>query len=516
MTTVSLPEVTFNIVSAVTQVANNPQKILVIAQKTSVGTATSGELVSGIGNDNSQDTLSGINSMGAAIIRAIRALNDITQVDAIFLDDDGSAVPATGTIAVTGTATEAGTLTIIIGSEFNHTLSVAVADTDTASLIGDAIEAAIIADVRIPVTAVNVTGTVTLTAVNEGTYGNTLGIEVRGVVAGVSTTVTGMASGATDPTLTGVFDVVGDVRYQGVVWPYADDTSEVRTFLDARFNVDNNVLDGVAFTSKTDTFANLNTVYGALNSQSLVVIGDEITTATNVASPALIEIPVVKAAEFTAIRGLRLTDGASIAQFVIARTGALDSFGGSALASKPYFNTPFPQLVVIEQGRGFTQVEIDTLKDSGVSVIGNNRAANTVISGEIVTTYKTDVAANPDDTFKFLNFVDTSSNIREFYVNNFRARFAQSRLTDGDLVAGRDIANKQLIETTAIEFYTTLSGPDFVLTQRGEPARNFFIDNLLVTLDLVTGSVTVNMKAPLVTQLRKMIGTISITFSADS
>ena len=273
------PSTTVAIVSALTVVPNEAQRVLFVGQKLAGGTAVAGELQEGIQNDNSWDALFGADSMLAAMIRSARLLNQKTQFDAIALDDNGSAVDATGTITVVGTASEDGTLEVIVASEQNHKVSVAVTSGDSVTVIAASIVTAVNASDNVPVLASSSVGVVTFTALNGGTYGNTFGIEVIGSVAGVTgTAVVAMASGATDPTLTNVFDVVGDTRYQGVVWPYADDTTVVRTFLDGRFNVNNDVLDGVAFTSKTDTLANLTSTYGALNSQSLLVDGDKTIT----------------------------------------------------------------------------------------------------------------------------------------------------------------------------------------------------------------------------------------------
>ncbi|MEE9222964.1 MAG: hypothetical protein V3V40_05865 [Nitrosomonadaceae bacterium] len=516
MTQVSQPSTTVNITSAVTQVANEAQKLLFIGQKNAIGTATPGALIPGIQNDNSWNTLFGIDSMLAAMIRSARLLNDVSEFDAIALADNGSGVAATGTMTVTGAATADGTFTVTVGSQQNSTNTVTVTSGDSVTVVASAIAAAITATQPRPVSAGSTAGVVTITAINDGTYGNSLGLEIVGAVAGISIAIVAMASGANDPVLTAVFDVVGDTRYQGVVWPYPDDTSVVRTFLDARFNVDDDVLDGVAFTSKTDTLANLQSTYSALNSQSLLVIGDEVTNETLLKNaPSVFEIPAVKASEFAAIRALRLTAGASVAQFLAGEAG-LDSFGGPALASRPYFNTPFPNIPISVQGRGFTKVEVESLFDDGVSVMGNNRAANSIIMGEAVTTYKTDTAGNPDQAFKFLNFVDTASGAREFFVNNLNSRFAQSRLTEGDLVPGRPMANAQLILSTLTEFYTTLSGSEFSLTQSGETARSTFISNTTVTIDLATGLATILMNnVPLVSQLRTFNATMRITFSAN-
>lgn len=517
MTTIMQPKVNVNIVPSSEEAQNTGQKILFIGQKLPAGSATAGALVENIANGGAEDALFGSKSMIATLIRANKVRNQQVQVDAIALDDNGSGVDATGTFAVTGTATEAGTLTVIAGSERNHKYSIAVASGDTATVVGDAIAAAITADTNAPVSASNTTGTVTITAENAGTYGNSIPLEVRGEVAGISTTVTGMASGATDPVLTSVFDVIGQNRYQAIVWPYPNDTAVLRALLDPRFNADGRVLDGVGFTALNDTLGNLTTLGDGLNSQSLVIFGGKQESETNYKGGDIVEIPMVKAAVFAGYRGLRLdSDGFSVADLVITANGPLDSFGGPALASKPYFNTPFADLFPIKVGRGFDDSEIETLKDSGVAVMGNNVAANGVITGEVVTTYKTDVAGNEDITFTFLNYVDTASQAREYFYNNYRKRFAQSRLTEGDVVKGRDMANENVIRSYSKRLYQDLSGVDYVLLESGENALIFFEDNMVIAIDKALGKVTVQMTVPIVTQLREIAATMKIAFSTNA
>ncbi len=512
---VAQPRATVSIVPASIAVENTAHKILYIGQKTSAGTSAGGGLVENILNDNSEDTLFGINSMLAGMVRAGKKENQLTQMDAIALDDDGSGVDATCTIVITGPSTEAGTLTVVVGSEKNHKLSVAVASGDSATVIGDAIVAAIVADTKIPVSSANVTGTVTLTAINAGTLGNDIGISVVGAIAGVGHSVTVMTGGATDPTLTSVFDVIGEKRYQTIIWPYAADTSELRTLLDARFNVVNKVQDGIGITTMQDTLSNHTTLLDALNSQSLTYFCDKIESETSYKASSQFELSPVKSAIFGAIRGLRLTDGASISQYVITTNGPLDAFGGPALSSKPYFNTALPNLPVVETGRGFTDTEIETLFTSGGSIMGQNPAGTAAIVGEVVTTYKTDTAGNADISFKFMNYVDTASNVREYYFNNLKKRFAQSRLTEGDTIRGRDTANALTIRSFCEMLYLDLSGPDFVLLQTGETAIKFYKDNLGITLDLAIGKATITMKTPLVTQFREIQATIQIAFSTE-
>lgn len=522
MTIVKLPDVTSTLLPAAVKAGINPQKILLVGQKTSAGSAVAGALNQNILDDNSWDTLFGLDSMLAAMVRAGRKVNAATQFDAIALDD-AAGTPAEGTITITGPATEAGTLSVYVGSKKNHAYSIAVADTDTETIIAAAIAAAITADTKCPVDAVSALGVVTCTAVHDGTYGNTIGLSVDGTVGGVGVTIVAMAAGATDPTLTGVFDVVGDTRYQAVVWPYSADLTTLTDFLDPRFNVDNDILDGVGFVSITDTLSNHLTALGAENSESLSINVDKSEVATTTyKGPAVLEIPAVKAAEFAAIRGLRLTEDASIGSFVITRS-ARDAFGGAALASKPYFNTPFPDLELINVGMGWTDIEISQLKDAGGWVIGNNRAGNEVISGEVVTTYKTDSAGNPDPTFGFLNYVDTTSAIREYFVNNYRSRYAQFRLTSGALIRGRDSANADSLAAFAAELNSDLGGPDFALTQTGVGTINdaqvdfdkLFRDNVVVTLDLVEGKAIIAIKVFIIVQLRIIQIPIQIAFSPE-
>ncbi len=515
MTTINQPNVDVQILSATTAVQNITQKVLYIGQQGPGSTINSGSLVENILN-NDEDDFFDADSMLSGMIRRGRLKNAVTQFDAITLDDDGGAVKSAGVVDFTSSvATESGDLEITIASETDFTLTVTVADTDTATAIGDALVTAIDANDDIPVTAVNTTGSVAITAVNGGTLGDTIGLSFSGTVAGVTVALTAMTGGAGDPSLTGIFDVVGDIRYQAIVWPYFADTTELITFLESRFNVDNKVLDGSGFTSSVDTFANHLTRLNALNSQTLTDFVDENVDEAAFKASSQFELPYVKSSEFAAIRALRLSDGEPISQFVISSNGALDSFGGPALASKPYFNTPMSLLPIVGTGRGFTDTEIKFLGDAGGTVIGNNVSKTDAIVGEVFTTYKTDVAGNPDPSFKFLNFVDTASGAREYFANNLRKRFSQSRLTTGDVSKGRDMANELVIRSFCEKLYQDLSGPNFVLLESGEKALVFFKNNLFIIIDKVLGRATVTMKVPIVTQLREIKATMQISFTSE-
>jgi phage tail sheath gpL-like len=510
------PRTTISILNADQTVQNTDQKVLFVGQQNG-GTATSGDLQENILNDNSWDTLYGSDSILSAMLRGAREVNGIVRFDAIGLDDAGGGTDATGLFTITGTATEAGTLTFDVGSELNHSFDIAVSSGDTATVIGDALEAAITADANCPVDASNTTGAVTLTAVQAGTLGNAIGLKNSGEVAGVTAVVTtAMSGGATDPTLTGVFDIVGDNRYQWVVWPYADDVSELTGFLDPRVNVSGDVLDGSGITAKDDSLANHLSRLGALNSETLTEFCDKTESTTTYKGPAQFELAYVKSSYFAGIGSLRLTDDAEISEFVTGRQAALDAFGGAALASKPYFNTPISQLPLIDVDKGWTDTEIEQLHDAGGSVIGVNKVNSEAIVGEVVTTYKTTAAGNPDQTWKYMNYFQTATGIREYFFNNLTARFEQTRLTEGAVQAGRDMANESTVRAECEKLYQDLAGADFVLVEDGPESFKFFKDNLVITIDKSEGEVSIQSKVVIVTQLREIIMSIQIAFSVRS
>lgn len=515
MTTIRQPEVTVNITPAIQAVSNAPQRVLIVGQKNG-GTAVAGALVQNILNDNSQNGLFGIDSMIAGMVRNFKKINQVTQLDAISLDDAGGAAAASGNVTFTvGPATEAGTIIVTIGSAEDHVYEIPVADTDNVTTIGDALEALVTADTGAPFTATNTAGDVSIDAVNGGEEGNSIGISLSGVVAGVTTAITAMSGGATNPTLTTVFDVIDERRYQTIVWPSTYDIDTVKDFLDARFNVDNILLDGIAIVSQTDTLANHIVALNLQNSQSLVIHANESVSESLYEGSALFELDNNISAQFAAIRSLRLTDGANISRYIVSRTGALDNTGGPAIASLPYFNTPMPYLPLLEIGYGFTSNEIKQLEAAGGFVIGNNIGGNGVLLGEVVTTYKTDAASNPDVTYHFLNLVDTASNAREYFFNNLKSTYVQSRLTEGSIEPGRVMANETSIRASLTGFYSDLSKPGYVLTESGEPALKFFKDNLDVTIDKQAGLVQFSSRVPYVTQLRQIIGNMQVVFSIN-
>jgi phage tail sheath gpL-like len=347
-----------------------------------------------------------------------------------------------------------------------------------------------------------------LTAKHFGTVGNAVGLAASGSVAGLTVTLTGMSGGATDPSLTAAINAIQDKRYQIVVVPSGWDVTALKTELESRWVADNRVLDGQLFQAKTDSFANILAFGNAENSKHTTFLGFKKTTVSNeYDAPEYFALDYGVAAYVAGVIALRLTDGALIGDILASNVDAArDVFGGSHSASLPFHNTLVSTLNPSDKD-GFTGTEIAQLDDAGVAVIGNNNADNAVVLGTMVTSYKTDNAGNPDDTFKYLNGKLTDSLSREIYFNNYKARYSQARLTRGAIKAGYIEANVPAIRAFCVEVYNTLS--DLRLGEEGAEAVQFFRDNLVVEIqDFAAGKVFISMEYKRAGQVRQIDFTI--------
>ena len=514
----SFPNITSNIKSALTAKNAGERSILLVGCMIS-GTASSGQLKEGIISKKEFNDFFGAKSQiakaGRAMIDALSVSKIKPKISAIGLTDNASGVVATGTIAFSGTATESGTLTVYIDSIRNGKYELAVASGATATSIGSNLETLITANTYSPVSAVNTTGSVALSALNDGTQGNTIGIKIVGLVAGISATLTAMASGATNPVLTSLFDPVADKRFTSIVYPAEWGTSTLTAFTEARFNVDNKIIDGVGIVCKADTYANTNTAGDALNQKTLAYAGIPLIATSTHKGGAIFESPIVLASYVACLRELRLTEGANVSS--ITTNG--QSIGGSFFGGIPYHNTPFNLLPIIETGHDFSDVECTELESSGIWLLRNNPSNTTIISNEAVTTYKTDALAQIDKTFKYVNYVDTLTIVRDYVFQNLKADFSQHILTTGQLIAGRPMVNREGFIARMMGYYGALSGyktgnNNYVLLRAGSEEANAFKkaleDSIVITL--VDGKISAESIANIVTQVRQLIVNFTPTF----
>lgn len=490
------PILNVTIINGQTPAATPEHKVLIVGQSDD-SNVTSGALVTEIGtNETDIKDKFGAKEHITQSILAFREINKVTRLDAIALND-ASGTQATGTIVFTGPATENGTIYISIGSENAHRLSVGITNGDTATDIGDTLVAAINADSTIPVTVANVTGTVTLTAVNDGTEGNYIGMKYEGEVAGVTVTLTAMSGGATDPTLTTLYDVIEDVRYNTIIIPLYAQSSTV-TLLDNRFNVSNQVLDGVGILCDVDTFANISTNLSSVNTRSLIYSCNKKLDETDQKGGAILELPQVIVARIGAIRALRLTEGSSITKYMVNNL----TTGGIKLNGYPYANTPISELPVAPVGKNFTKSEIDTLVGKNGTTLVNDTTGTTIIMNE------TFVASTSVDKSR-ITAEETLRAIRETRFFRMKDRYAQHKLgTTGQEKAGEAIVTRESFISDSLGDWQYFVDNGLIRTQTsdGQDTLELWKQAIKasITVNFLTGTITDDFLAHITTELARV------------
>lgn len=466
----------------------------------------------------------------ALMLRRYKATNIQSRVDALPLARVGSGTEATTTLTMTlpdtvSALTKGQAIAVVIGG---RRIDINLSTGDNLAGVCSKIVTAI-NSTNLPVVAAAASPVVTVTFKIPGVQGSAVGLsvinsdEVYGKVAAG-------AAGVGDTDFDGLATLLEGRRYQTIVTGAIGTTGAdaVLSILNSRFNADGQVMDGVLVRYlQSSSPANLLTALGSRDSTSEVVIVDRVFSRTQPAAvslpagfgqnpvvsigPAAAIWPEELTAQFGAIRALRLTKDANIAGLVSASTGALDAFGGPAIASLPYFNTPLSGIAPIALGEEFSGTDGRSVAAAGGTITYNNQAGTGVQLGDARTTSKT-INGTPDDTFAPLNHVDTASTVREFFQVSLSARFKQSRLTLGDVEPGRNMANAQIIAANLDGYYKTLSTGEYVLTQSGEQALQYFRRNRSVNLNLRTGTASVQMTTPIVTQLRAILVTMKVGF----
>jgi phage tail sheath gpL-like len=211
-----------------------PRRALLVGQRLSTGAVATGVPYQ-IFSPSDADSNSGPGSMLAEMAHVFKASNKYCELWGIGLDDNGSGVPATGTITITGPSTAAGTLALLVapywvGSELRGRYLISVASGDTATTIAAAIVTAITDDPYRSVSASNVAGVVTINARHDGTQGNSIVATYNyfageKLPAGVGVAIVAMASGATNSNVATAIAAMGDAHTTHFAQPWTDATT---------------------------------------------------------------------------------------------------------------------------------------------------------------------------------------------------------------------------------------------------------------------------------------------------
>lgn len=258
--------------------AIQPYRLLVIGQRLSTGTIAQ-KVPTLVTSADQAGKYFGRGSMLHNMAERLFANNRETETWFVALDDNGAGVAASGTLTVTGPATEAGTINVYIGG---RRVQVGVAKNDAQNAIATAIGAAINAQDTLPVTASVATNVVTVTARHKGVAGNSIDLRHSHATgeklpAGVALAIVAMASGATNPTVDAtLWAALAEVHYNVWAFPYTDSSNltALTTELDSRAGPQR-AIEAMAFGFASDTHANLITLGNSQNSRYLSITGAE-------------------------------------------------------------------------------------------------------------------------------------------------------------------------------------------------------------------------------------------------
>ncbi|WP_447315822.1 phage tail sheath subtilisin-like domain-containing protein [Klebsiella michiganensis] len=205
------------------------RKIIVIGQQSPTGTATA--LTSNrITSDGTADQLYGKGSMLAGMLKTLRKANSYTEVWAMGLADIAAGAAAKSDLTISGPATAAGTLALLVNG---ISVQVGVSADDTADTIATAIITAVnkLPDTQV-IAALKAASTtsVTLTTNWKGVTGNAMDVRLNYYTgeqtpAGVAVAMTAFTGGTGTPDIAAVVAALGDDWYTDIVFPYNDTQS---------------------------------------------------------------------------------------------------------------------------------------------------------------------------------------------------------------------------------------------------------------------------------------------------
>lgn len=403
------------------------QKILLIGQRLATGTTAALTPVRIVSAAEAVAAF-GRGSLAAHAFAALKAVNDRTETWGIGLADAGGATQASGTITVTGPATANGTIALMVAGK---RLPIGVASGQAANAIATAIQAAIAADLDLPVTAAVAGAVVTLTARNGGTAGND--IDVRhsyyageALPAGVALAIVAMAGGATDPVLDAVWAAIGDTAFQTIILPFGTATAMASAEAEMASRAGpTRMIEGLAYAGARGTLGALLALGNARNSQYSSMIGAKAS-------------PTHPAAWAAAYAGL------------IAYHGAIDP-------ARPFQTLAMSGILAPAIADRFTAAEREQLLRDGISTFSVAQDGSVAIE-RAITTYQVNAQALADVSWLDVNTPLTLAYIRDAVRLRIAARFPRHKLADDgtNFGAGQAIVTPSVIRAELIALFLDL------------------------------------------------------------
>jgi phage tail sheath gpL-like len=391
---------------------------LLIGQKLSAGTATANTPVL-VTSAAQAKSLFGAGSILAGMFEAWFYQNSFTEVWALPVDDNVAGVAATGSIALTGSASAAGTLTMTIAG---RDVQVGVASGNSAASIATALSAAINANTDLPVTASVLSGTVTLTAKNKGETGNDIDIRyaANSLPTGIAAAITAMASGATNPSLAAGIAAMGDDWFHISASAFRDAANLLllKNEMDSRWGPIRQI-DGHVFVGFNGTVGASQTLGNQYNDKHLTIVAGQ-------RSP-------------------------TPAYEIAAESAAIGTYYLSIDPARPLQTLGFKWMKAPLRTQRYTLTERNTLLYSGIATVKVDQTGAITVE-RFITTYKTNAAGGNDPAYLDIETLATLQYIRWDWRNMIMRKYPRHKLAnDGTRFApGQAIVTPSVIKAEAV------------------------------------------------------------------
>lgn len=400
-----------------------PFRALVVGERTSAGTAAALEVkrTTRISQAREQH---GPGSLTHLLAEAWLRANPVVELDVVSVASTG--VAATQTVTFTGTPTSPAVLAVYIAGKRLQVLC-----QTSATVCGDALEAAVTADPDLPVTASNAAGVVTITAKNTGSLGNSIDIRVNHLVGeetpdGITVAVAAGTAGTGEGDLSSVFAAIAGTHYDVIVHPYIDATNLDALQAELAARADALVgQQGHGFSATTDSHANLQTLGDSRNEKWETIIGLETFPGWGPVRGAAIAGQAARYLQEDPARPL---------------TGRAPLRGyAPADADK------------------FTANERNLLLLDGISTVRYDSSDTPEIE-RLVTTYKETGGGTPDPAFRDVQTMFSTAFTRRSWVAHFAASFPAHKVADNGTPAppGSAIVTPDMGKADAVAWYQGL------------------------------------------------------------
>lgn len=381
-----------------------PWSVLLMGQKLAAGSEP--ELtIKTVTSEAQAITLYGQGSMIHRMVKFYLANNRITELKVIAIDDAAAGVQATGKIAIdAGTATADGTLQVYIAGQ---RVSVAVSDGDDQDAVAAALVAAITAAGDLPVTAAVNGGNANecdLTAKHKGVLGNELDLRVNyfdddAYPAGITETITPMASGATNPDIADIIGALPDEQYNLMINPWLDSANLL--LLEAELadrDGPTRQIDSRFISYKLDSLSNLQAIGNARNSR------------------------------YGSISGPAKSGPTAPYEYAAAKTAQV-ALSAQQDPARPMQTLPLNGVLAPAESERFLLSERNILLSDGIAT-DKVDSGGVVRIERVISTYQTNAAGSPDTSYLDFNTGLTLSFLRYDFRVQMSSKFPRHKLAN--------------------------------------------------------------------------------------